>query len=87
MIRIFCLYQLDIKSLIAYSSVCHIGIVLGGRITFSVYGSTGALLLIIGHGLCRSGLFCLANLIYERVFTRRMVLFKGIKSIFPSLSL
>nr|YP_010535372.1 NADH dehydrogenase subunit 4 [Amblyomma hebraeum]QLD96942.1 NADH dehydrogenase subunit 4 [Amblyomma hebraeum]QLD96955.1 NADH dehydrogenase subunit 4 [Amblyomma hebraeum]UYB77933.1 NADH dehydrogenase subunit 4 [Amblyomma hebraeum] len=87
MISIFCLYQLDIKSLIAYSSVCHMGIVLGGSMTFSNYGSMGAVLLMIGHGLCSSGLFCLANLFYERVFTRSMILFKGMKSIFPSLTL
>lgn len=84
-IGIFCLYQIDIKSLIAYSSVCHIGIVLRGTLTFNIYSSIGSLLLIIGHGLCSSALFCLANLIYERVFTRRIILFKGLKLVFPSL--
>nr|BCW91333.1 NADH dehydrogenase subunit 4 [Amblyomma sp.] len=87
MISIYCLFQIDIKSLIAYSSVCHMGIVLSGILSFSIYSSTGALLLMIGHGLCSSGLFCLANLIYERTFTRSMMLFKGMKSIFPVLSL
>nr|YP_011017298.1 NADH dehydrogenase subunit 4 [Amblyomma dissimile]WQF68961.1 NADH dehydrogenase subunit 4 [Amblyomma dissimile] len=85
MIGIFCLYQIDIKSLIAYSSVCHMGIVLSGTLTFNIYSSMGSLLLMIGHGLCSSALFCLANLIYERVFTRSMILFKGLKLVFPSL--
>nr|YP_011017311.1 NADH dehydrogenase subunit 4 [Amblyomma argentinae]WQF68974.1 NADH dehydrogenase subunit 4 [Amblyomma argentinae] len=87
MIGIFCLYQVDIKALIAYSSVCHMGVVLGGTLTLNIFSSMGALLLMIGHGLCSSALFCLANLVYERVFTRSMLLFKGLKSIFPSLVL
>nr|YP_011017337.1 NADH dehydrogenase subunit 4 [Amblyomma naponense]WQF69000.1 NADH dehydrogenase subunit 4 [Amblyomma naponense] len=86
MISLFCLYQTDIKSLIAYSSVCHMGVVLGGSLSFSAFSSMGSLLLMIGHGLCSSGLFCLANLIYERVYSRSMLMFKGIKSIFPSLT-
>lgn len=87
LVRIYCLFQVDIKSLIAYSSVCHIGIVFSGSINFLFLGSYGSLLLIIGHGLCRSGLFCLANLIYERFFTRRIMIIKGLMKIFPSLSL
>nr|QLD97059.1 NADH dehydrogenase subunit 4 [Amblyomma tholloni]QLD97072.1 NADH dehydrogenase subunit 4 [Amblyomma tholloni] len=87
MISIYCLYQVDVKSLIAYSSVCHMGIVLSGILGFSVYSAYGAVMLMIGHGLCSSALFCLANLIYERVFTRSMILFKGLKTIFPSLAL
>nr|YP_011017389.1 NADH dehydrogenase subunit 4 [Amblyomma neumanni]WQF69052.1 NADH dehydrogenase subunit 4 [Amblyomma neumanni] len=87
MISIFCLYQVDIKSLIAYSSVCHMGVVLSGTMSFFSFSSLGSLLLMVGHGLCSSGLFCLANLVYERVFTRSMMLFKGIKLIFPSLTL
>ncbi|YP_009159626.1 NADH dehydrogenase subunit 4 (mitochondrion) [Amblyomma americanum] len=87
MISMFCLYQTDIKSLIAYSSVCHMGVVLAGVMSFCIYSSMGALLLMIGHGLCSSGLFCLANIIYERVSTRSMLLFKGMKSIFPSLTI
>lgn len=87
LVRIYCLFQVDIKSLIAYSSVCHMGIVFCGTINFSFLGSSGSLLLIIGHGLCSSGLFCLANLVYERYYTRRIILLKGLIKIFPSLSL
>nr|YP_011017350.1 NADH dehydrogenase subunit 4 [Amblyomma dubitatum]WQF69013.1 NADH dehydrogenase subunit 4 [Amblyomma dubitatum] len=87
MISMSCLYQTDIKSLIAYSSVCHMGVVLGGMMSFSTFSTLGALLLMIGHGLCSSGLFCLANLLYERTFTRSMILLKGVKMIFPSLAL
>nr|YP_009673886.1 NADH dehydrogenase subunit 4 [Amblyomma javanense]QDC21274.1 NADH dehydrogenase subunit 4 [Amblyomma javanense] len=87
MISIFCLYQIDIKSLIAYSSVCHMGVILGGLMSMNILSSMGALILMIGHGLCSSGLFCMANLIYERMNTRSMILFKGVKTIFPSLTL
>nr|QAU53930.1 NADH dehydrogenase subunit 4 [Haemaphysalis longicornis]QTK21818.1 NADH dehydrogenase subunit 4 [Haemaphysalis longicornis]UKG19630.1 NADH dehydrogenase subunit 4 [Haemaphysalis longicornis]UKG19708.1 NADH dehydrogenase subunit 4 [Haemaphysalis longicornis]UKG19721.1 NADH dehydrogenase subunit 4 [Haemaphysalis longicornis] len=87
LVSIYCLFQVDIKSLIAYSSVCHMGIVFSGSINFLFLGSYGSLLLMIGHGLCSSGLFCLANLIYERFFTRSIMMIKGLMKIFPSLSL
>uniref|UniRef100_A0AAT9FEY5 NADH-ubiquinone oxidoreductase chain 4 n=1 Tax=Haemaphysalis megaspinosa TaxID=1155002 RepID=A0AAT9FEY5_9ACAR len=87
MVSIYCLFQTDIKSLIAYSSVCHMGIVFSGTINFFLFGSYGSLLLMIGHGLCSSGLFCLANLVYERFYTRSMILIKGLMKIFPSLTL
>lgn len=86
-IRIYCLFQIDIKSLIAYSSVSHIGVALRGCLTFYLYGSYGILIIIIGHGLCSSGLFCLSNLIYERFYTRNIFIIKGINLIFPNLTL
>nr|YP_006234059.1 NADH dehydrogenase subunit 4 [Archaeocroton sphenodonti]AET63099.1 NADH dehydrogenase subunit 4 [Archaeocroton sphenodonti] len=86
-VSFICFFQMDIKSLIAYSSVCHMGIVFSGTVNFSFFGSYGSLLLMIGHGLCSSGLFCLANLFYERFFTRSMILIKGMVKIFPTLSL
>nr|YP_010693863.1 NADH dehydrogenase subunit 4 [Haemaphysalis bispinosa]WCD42303.1 NADH dehydrogenase subunit 4 [Haemaphysalis bispinosa] len=87
MVSIYCLFQIDIKSLIAYSSVCHMGVVFSGTVNFLFLGSYGSLLLMIGHGLCSSGLFCLANLIYERFFTRSIIMIKGLMKIFPSLTL
>nr|YP_010350353.1 NADH dehydrogenase subunit 4 [Ixodes fecialis]UOK09782.1 NADH dehydrogenase subunit 4 [Ixodes fecialis] len=86
-IGIMCLFQVDIKSLIAYSSVCHMGVVLGGMMSMSFWSSYGSLLLMIGHGLCSSALFCLANFMYERFFTRSLMLLKGVGKFFPNLSL
>uniref|UniRef100_UPI0030FE36BD NADH dehydrogenase subunit 4 n=1 Tax=Haemaphysalis novaeguineae TaxID=3132036 RepID=UPI0030FE36BD len=86
LVSIYCLFQVDIKSLIAYSSVCHMGIVFSGSINFLFLGSYGSLLLMIGHGICSSGLFCLANLAYERFFTRSIIMIKGMMKIFPSLT-
>lgn len=85
-IRLICLRQLDIKSLIAYSSVAHIGIVLGGLITLIYWGITGSYTLIIAHGLCSSGLFCLANINYERVVSRRIIINKGIINFIPRIT-
>nr|BEI62459.1 NADH dehydrogenase subunit 4 [Ixodes nipponrhinolophi] len=86
-VGIMCLFQTDIKSLIAYSSICHMGVVLGGMMNLSFWGSYGSLLLMLGHGLCSSGLFCLGNMLYERFFTRSVMLLKGMMKIFPSMSL
>nr|UXG58614.1 NADH dehydrogenase subunit 4 [Dermacentor albipictus]UXG58640.1 NADH dehydrogenase subunit 4 [Dermacentor albipictus]UXG58705.1 NADH dehydrogenase subunit 4 [Dermacentor albipictus] len=87
MISIYCMFQVDIKALIAYSSVSHMGISLAGCLTFFSYGSYGMLMIMIGHGLCSSGLFCLANMLYERFFTRNILLIKGMINIFPNLVL
>lgn len=84
---IICLRQSDLKSLIAYSSVGHIGLILAALIrnrNWSIYGS---LIIIIAHGLCSSGLFILANITYEITHTRRIYLTKGILSICPTLSI
>nr|YP_010550098.1 NADH dehydrogenase subunit 4 [Ornithodoros waterbergensis]AMX74166.1 NADH dehydrogenase subunit 4 [Ornithodoros waterbergensis]UYL27166.1 NADH dehydrogenase subunit 4 [Ornithodoros waterbergensis] len=86
-ISLICLCQIDVKSLIAYSSVCHMGISLGGILSMTNWGYWGNLMMMLGHGLCSSGLFCLANFFYERVFTRSMVLLKGVGVIFPFFSL
>ena len=86
-ISLICIRQSDIKSLIAYSSVAHIGLALIGILTFNYWGLTGALVIIIAHGLCSSGLFCLANISYERIFSRRLYLNKGLINILPNFSL
>lgn len=86
-VSLICLRQSDIKSLIAYSSVAHIGLALRGIITINLWGFWGALIIILAHGLCSSGLFCLANISYERMSRRRIYLNKGIINITPRLSL
>nr|UTD45372.1 NADH dehydrogenase subunit 4 [Wallacea dactyliferae] len=86
-VSLICLRQTDIKSLIAYSSVSHMSIVLGGIMTLSMIGFSGSLMMMISHGLCSSGLFCMANIYYERLFSRSMYLVKGFINIIPSMSL
>nr|QJQ25927.1 NADH dehydrogenase subunit 4 [Niphades castanea] len=87
MISLVCVRQSDMKMLIAYSSVSHMGLVLGGIMTFNLWGFWGALVLMLAHGLCSSGLFCLANLSYERTHSRSIYLNKGMMNIMPSLAL
>lgn len=86
-VSLICIRQSDIKSLIAYSSVAHIGLVLGGIITLNSWGLWGSLVIILAHGLCSSGLFCLANISYERILRRRLYLNKGLLSIIPRISM
>ena len=86
-VSLICLRQIDMKSLIAYSSVSHIRIVLIGIITITYWGISGAYSLIIAHGLCSSGMFCLANISYERINSRRLLLNKGLINFIPRISL
>nr|YP_005088630.1 NADH dehydrogenase subunit 4 [Clupeichthys aesarnensis]BAL43605.1 NADH dehydrogenase subunit 4 [Clupeichthys aesarnensis] len=78
-----CLRQTDLKSLIAYSSVSHMGLVAGGILIQTPWGLTGAIILMIAHGLVSSALFCLANTAYERTHSRTMVLARGLQMLFP----
>nr|QKY63918.1 NADH dehydrogenase subunit 4 [Triatoma vitticeps] len=87
LVGFLCLYQIDMKSLIAYSSVAHMGLVLCGIFSLNFWGLWGSLILMIGHGLCSSGLFCLANIVYERVSSRSFMVNKGLIAFMPSLSL
>nr|YP_010615445.1 NADH dehydrogenase subunit 4 [Dodona egeon]WAT94115.1 NADH dehydrogenase subunit 4 [Dodona egeon] len=86
-ISLKCLAQIDIKSLIAYSSVAHMGMVIGGIFTMNYWGFMGAYVMMIGHGLCSSGMFCLSNINYERLNSRSLYLNKGMMNFMPSMSL
>nr|YP_009002512.1 NADH dehydrogenase subunit 4 [Engaeus lyelli]CDL72551.1 NADH dehydrogenase subunit 4 [Engaeus lyelli] len=86
-VSLMCLRQVDVKSLIAYSSVAHMGMVLGGLVLMSNWGLNGALVVMVGHGLCSSGLFCLANIVYERVGSRSLMVGKGLLNFMPNLGL
>nr|WNH17508.1 NADH dehydrogenase subunit 4 [Gempylus serpens] len=81
-----CLRQTDLKSLIAYSSVSHMGLVAGGILIQTPWGFTGALILMIAHGLTSSALFCLANTNYERTHSRTMVLARGMQMVLPLMT-
>nr|QFK69043.1 NADH dehydrogenase subunit 4 [Phymatostetha semele] len=87
LISFVCLVQSDLKSLVAYSSVCHMSLVLMGIMTLFYWGSCGSYILMLGHGLCSSGLFCLSNIVYERTMSRSFFVSKGMMSFIPSMSL
>nr|YP_010936672.1 NADH dehydrogenase subunit 4 [Callistethus plagiicollis]WKW91641.1 NADH dehydrogenase subunit 4 [Callistethus plagiicollis] len=86
-VSLICLRQIDIKSLIAYSSVAHMGMVLSGIMTLSYWGMSGAMVMMIAHGLCSSGLFCLANISYERLHSRSIYLNKGLINLMPIMAM
>nr|ACJ44970.1 NADH dehydrogenase subunit 4 [Eriocheir sinensis] len=86
-VSLLCLRQVDMKSLIAYSSVVHMSMVLCGLMIFSWWGLMGAVVVMVGHGLCSSGLFCLANMVYERVGSRSLLVSKGLLNFMPSMGL
>nr|YP_009749698.1 NADH dehydrogenase subunit 4 [Sinolapotamon patellifer]QII91832.1 NADH dehydrogenase subunit 4 [Sinolapotamon patellifer] len=86
-ISLVCLRQVDMKSLIAYSSVVHMGLVLCGLMIYSWWGLMGAIVVMVGHGLCSSGLFSLANMIYERVGSRSLLLSKGLLNFMPTMGM
>jgi len=77
----------DFKALVAYSSVAHIGIVISGIVCYYIWGYNGGLIIIVGHGLASSGLFCIVNIYYERVGSRRFYLNKGFLLVLPIFSL
>nr|YP_010956935.1 NADH dehydrogenase subunit 4 [Bellator egretta]WMY90093.1 NADH dehydrogenase subunit 4 [Bellator egretta]WMY90119.1 NADH dehydrogenase subunit 4 [Bellator egretta] len=81
-----CLRQTDLKSLIAYSSVSHMGLVVGGILIQTPWGFAGALILMIAHGLTSSALFCLANTNYERTHSRTMLLARGLQMALPLMT-
>nr|APC61838.1 NADH dehydrogenase subunit 4 [Cydalima perspectalis] len=86
-ISLKCFCQVDVKSLIAYSSVAHMSMVIGGIMTMNYWGFIGSYILMIGHGLCSSGMFCLANINYERLHSRSLYINKGMMNFMPSMSL
>nr|YP_010160588.1 NADH dehydrogenase subunit 4 [Lissocarcinus arkati]QRH17769.1 NADH dehydrogenase subunit 4 [Lissocarcinus arkati] len=86
-VSLMCLRQMDMKSLIAYSSVAHMSLVICGLMVFSWWGLSGGVIVMVGHGLCSSGLFCLANIVYERIGSRSLFVSKGLLSFMPSMGL
>lgn len=81
-----CLRQTDLKSLIAYSSVSHIALVIVAVLIQTPWSYIGATALIIAHGLTSSVLFCLANSNYERIHSRTIILARGLQTILPLIA-
>nr|YP_009104512.1 NADH dehydrogenase subunit 4 [Lewinia muelleri]AHA13363.1 NADH dehydrogenase subunit 4 [Lewinia muelleri] len=82
-----CLRQTDLKALIAYSSVSHMGLVVAATMIQTHWSFSGAMILMISHGLTSSMLFCLANTNYERTHSRILLLTRGLQPILPLMGL
>nr|QTA72880.1 NADH dehydrogenase subunit 4 [Muscardinus avellanarius] len=81
-----CLRQTDLKSLIAYSSVSHMALVIIAILVQTPWSFMGATILMIAHGLTSSLLFCLANTNYERIHSRTLMLARGLQMILPLMA-
>nr|ULC83670.1 NADH dehydrogenase subunit 4 [Hippotragus equinus] len=81
-----CLRQTDLKSLIAYSSVSHMALVIVAILIQTPWSYMGATALMVAHGLTSSMLFCLANSNYERVHSRTMILARGLQTLLPLMA-
>ena len=75
--------QEDIKKLVAYSSVAHLGFVMLGMFALNVQGATGSVLQMINHGLSTGALFLLVGMLYERRHTRLVTAFGGVAKPMP----
>lgn len=81
-----CIRQVDLKCLVAYSSVAHIRLVLLGVLRNTVIGVIGGIIIIVGHGLCSSGLFRYVNSIYKMRRSRLLTMNKGGLLVYPGIS-
>jgi NADH-quinone oxidoreductase subunit M len=80
---LMCMAQRDMKKLIAYSSVAHLGFVMLGLVAFTSAGATGAVYQMLNHGVSTGALFLLVGMMYERRHTRLLADYGGIAKIVP----
>jgi len=81
------LAQEDMKKLIAYSSVAHMGIVTLGIFTFTHQGISGALFTMLSHGIVSGALFLCVGVLYDRVHSREIARYGGVAKIMPAYAL
>lgn len=72
-----CFTQRDLKSLVAFSSISHIGVLVCGLCYCLEIGVVGSFIILLGHGFCSSSLFFLVNLKYERSLSRQLGIIRG----------
>jgi len=77
------LVQTDIKKIIAYSSISHLGYVMLGLVSLDLLGIQGAIAQMVSHGLVAGGLFLMVGMIYERCHTRDLAAYGGIAKLLP----
>ena len=86
LLRIVCLINRDMKVIIAYSSVVHIALIIINILSKNFWRINGTIIIILAHGVCSSGIFSCANIIYERSHSRRIMLNKAKLNLFPIIS-
>ena len=80
---LMCLAQQDVKKLIAYSSVSHLGICMLGIFAFTAEAASGSAYQMLNHGVSSGALFCLFGFLYERRHTRRIGDYGGVAKVMP----
>ncbi len=79
--------QTDMKKLIAYSSVAHMGVVVIGMFTFNIQGIEGALFQMLSHGIVSAALFLCVGVVYDRIHTRDIARYGGLAPRMPAYAL
>ena len=83
---LMCMAQRDMKKLVAYSSVAHLGFVMLGLSAFTTAGTTGAVYQMLNHGVSTGALFLLIGMIYERRHTRLISDYGGLAKVVPAFA-
>ena len=78
------LVQADMKKLIAYSSIAHMGVVTIGIFTFNIQGIQGAMFQMLSHGIVASALFLCVGVVYDRIHTREIARYGGLATRMPA---
>nr|YP_010574754.1 NADH dehydrogenase subunit 4 [Doris odhneri]UZI00325.1 NADH dehydrogenase subunit 4 [Doris odhneri] len=84
---LMCLRQVDVKALVAYSSVGHMSIVAAGIIADTSWGVISSIITMVAHGFSSSAMFCLAYFTYKKSHTRNIPYMKGMLQVYPILSM
>jgi len=87
LISLRCIVQVDIKRLVAYSSVVHINLMLCSLFTLNKLGILRRYIIIISYGLCSLGLFYIVNVYYRRTSSRLLLINKGMLTLIPTIAI
>lgn len=79
--------QLDLKKIVAYSSVAHMNLSILGLYAFTQQGLDGSIYLMLGHGIVSSGLFLCIGVLYDRHHTRSLLYYGGLVTMMPVFAL
>nr|YP_009710891.1 NADH dehydrogenase subunit 4 [Ptilonyssus chloris]QGA47494.1 NADH dehydrogenase subunit 4 [Ptilonyssus chloris] len=86
-ISFMCLSLIDIKQLIAYTSIIHMSTMVVMLFMGYSWSYIGLILMMISHGFCSSCLFCISNFLYNRYFTRNIFLLKGVMMLYNNMNM
>src|SRR5205085_5467453 len=83
---LMCMAQTDLKRLIAYSSVAHLGFVMLGLSALTAEAASGAVLQMVNHGVSTGALFLMVGYLYERTHTRDLAAYGGVAKVAPAIA-